>query len=340
MRVAALGRTHWLYDSIQACVKARHQIVLIGTSPAEREYSKSHEDFKGLAEELGCPFFCDKLINSPEYIQMVRQSGAEIAVSVNWQTMIGQEILDQFKYGVINAHAGDLPRFKGNACPNWAILSGDEKVVLTLHFMDATLDGGPILIQREFPLRSDTYIGEVYQFMSKNIPSMFVEALEGLASRTIVPRAQSRDPSFWLRCFPRLAQDGEIDWNRSAIDLYRLVRASSEPFLGAYSFVDTKKIIIWRAHPEKLAYPYLGVPGQVLEIRRDMGSVTVLTGEDVLVLEEIGAASGGRYPASDLIKSTRIRLGFNFAKALKNLDDRIAQLDKKLLQILNKADGT
>jgi UDP-4-amino-4-deoxy-L-arabinose formyltransferase/UDP-glucuronic acid dehydrogenase (UDP-4-keto-hexauronic acid decarboxylating) len=338
MRVAAIGRTQWLYDSIRACVKAGHQIVLIGTSPAEFEYSKIQEDFKVLAEELKCPFFCNKLINSPEYIQMVRQSGAEIAISVNWQTMIVQEFLKQFKYGVINAHAGDLPRFKGNACPNWAILSAEEKVVLTLHFMDVTLDGGPILLQREFPLRCDTYISEVYQFMSKNIPPMFVEVLGGLASGTIVPRPQPNDPALWLRCFPRLPQDGEVDWNRSAIELYRLVRANAEPFNGAYSSIGNEKIIIWRAHPEKLAYSYLGVPGQVVEIRHKIGSVAVLTGEGVLVLEEIEMASGGRCPASDLIKSTRIRLGLDLAQALMRLDDRVTQLEGRLNQILKKND--
>jgi len=336
MRVAAFGRTHWLYDSIRACAKAGHQIVLIGTSPAESEYSKTQEDFKGLSEEMGCEFFCDKVINRQEYIQMLRQSGAEVAISVNWQVMIGQEILEQFKYGVINAHAGDLPRFKGNACPNWAILLGEEKVVLTLHLMDVNLDGGQILLQREFPLRSDTHIGEVYQFMSKNIPSMFVEVLDGLTSRTIVPRAQPDDFTLWLRCFPRLPQDGEMDWNRSAIELYRLVRANSEPFAGAYSFIGTEKIIIWRAYPEKLAYPYLGVPGQVVEIRHKTGSIAVLTGEGILVLEEIEMATGGRCTASDLIKSTRIRLGLDLARALMNLDDRIAQLERGLKQILKK----
>ena len=330
MRIAALGRTQWLLDSIRACVEAGHQIVLIGTSQAEREYSVTQRDFKRLAEELKCSFFCDTALHKPEYIQMIRESRAEIAISVNWQTMIGQRILDQFKYGVINAHAGDLPRFKGNACPNWALLSGEEKVVLTLHLMDATLDGGPILLQREFPIRSETYIGEVYQFMSKNIPSMFVEVLEGWTSGTVVPRPQPDDPKLWLRCFPRFPRDGEVDWHRSANELSRLVLASAEPLAGAYSFLNTKKITIWRAHPEELPYNYLGVPGQVIEIRHESGNVAVLTGEGLLVLEEIEIAGEKRGPASHWIESTRIRLGLDLAQAVMHLDDRITQLEKKL----------
>jgi len=112
MKVAALGRTQWLYDSIRACASAGHKIVLIGTNPSQPEYSVTEKDFKHLAKELKCPFFLDKTIDRPEYFRMVKQSKAEVAISVNWQTVVGRKMLEQFNYGVINAHAGDLPRFK------------------------------------------------------------------------------------------------------------------------------------------------------------------------------------------------------------------------------------
>lgn len=336
MKVAAFGRTEWLYDSIRACAAAGHKIVLIGTSPSQPEYSVTEKEFKNLAKELRCPFFSDKTIHRPEYIQMVNLSEAEVAISVNWLTIIGRKMIELFKYGVINAHAGDLPRFKGNACPNWAILSGEEKVILTLHLMTETLDGGAILLQREFPLSANTYIGDIYRFMSENIPPMFVEVLRGLADRIILPRKQTAELSRSLRCFPRLPRDGEVDWNRSAVDLSRLVRASAEPFAGAYSFIGTDKIIFWRAHPETLPYRYLGIPGQVVEIRDSEGSVAILTGEGVLVLEEIEAGGGRRGPASNFIQSIRIRLGLDVAQVMTQLDDRITQLERKLRHISKK----
>jgi methionyl-tRNA formyltransferase len=333
MRVAALGRTKWLYDSIRACAAAGHKIVLIGTSPPQPEYSVAEKDFKNLAKELRCLFFSDKTIHRPEYIQMVKQSKAEVAVSVNWQTVIDQKMLEQFNYGVINAHAGDLPRFKGNACPNWAILSGEKRVVLTMHLMDETLDGGAILLQREFPLRSETYISDVYQFMSKNIPSMFVEVMNGLSAGTIIPKNQPTDKKHWLRCFPRLPRDGEVDWARSALELSRLVRANAEPFAGAYSYIGIDKIIFWKAHPEKFPHKYFGVPGQVTEIRNENGTVAVLTTEGLLILEEIEVASGKRGAASNFIKSTRIRFGQDVAQTLVHLNATIKRLEKKLRQI-------
>lgn len=340
MRFAALGRTQWLYDSIRKAVAKGHEPVIIGTSPAAPEYSIKEDHFARLAEELGCVYFCDSAINQPHYLEMIRRSRAEVAISVNWLTLIAQNLIDQFKYGVINAHAGDLPRFRGNAVPNWAILAGETKVVLTLHQMTLDLDAGPILLQREYPLAPDTYVRDIYRFLSDNIPTMFTNVLDGLAAGTIVPRAQSKDLSLSLRCFPRLPEDSEIDWTFSAEDLARLVRASAEPFSGAYTFLDSEKLVVWRAHAEQLSYPVLGKPGQVIQLRSESGQAAVLATDGVFVLEEIETVSGSRGRPTDFIKSTRVRLGLNLSKELGAIEHRVAQLEKKLEQLTSEGDET
>jgi methionyl-tRNA formyltransferase len=333
MRFAALGRTEWLYKSILQAAERGHDVVLIGTCPAAPEYSVDENDFARLAEQLGCPFFCDAAINNARNIKIVQQARPEVAISVNWLTVIGQEMLNQFKHGIINAHAGDLPRFKGNAVPNWAILTGENKVVLTLHEMALDLDSGPILLQKEFPVTPDTYISDIYRFLSENIPTMFAETLDGLALGTITPRQQSKDPSLVLRCFPRLPEDGEIEWSSPAEDLARLVRASAEPFSGAYSYLADEKITIWRAHAEKLPYPFLGIPGQVVQLRPQTGEVAVLANDGILVLEEGATANAGRGRASELIKSTRIRLGSNLSLRVAALSQRVVDLEKQLKEM-------
>ena len=330
MRVAALGRTHWLYDATRAAAAAGHTIVLVGTAPASPEYRVDEGDFARLATELGARFFCDAAINRPRYAELVEQSGAEVAISVNWPTLIGQELLDAFPHGVINAHAGDLPRYRGNASPNWAILAGEDKVVLTLHRMTVDLDAGPIVLQRELPLTGATYIGDVYASLDRDIPSMFVEVLEQLAHGPAQPREQPTDPSLALRCFPRLPRDGEIDWSRSAEELARLVRASSRPFAGAYSFVGTTRLIVWRARPERLPFPWLGVPGQVAERRLQRGEVAVLTGDGVLVLQEVEAVPGPPRPATEVLTSMRMRLGVDLASEVERLSRQVADLEGRV----------
>jgi methionyl-tRNA formyltransferase len=330
MKFAAFGRTHILYNAIQYCVKHGHEVVLVGTCPAAPEYSVKEHDFQRLAEQLSCPFFNDPGINQPRFVQMVKESKAEIALSINWLTLIGHTMLSQFKYGVVNAHAGDLPRYRGNACPNWAILAGEDKVVLSLHQMTTELDAGQIFLQKTFPLSPTTYIGDVYRFIEDNVPHMFLEVLELADSGMLEGMPQPEDISLSLRTFPRLPRDSEIDWSESAETITRLVRASAEPFSGAYTYLDTEKVVVWRAHPARLPYPYLGMPGQVAHRDLQTGEVTVLTGEGVLVLEEAELLSAGRKKASEIIRSTRARLGMHLTTEITELHHRIAELEKQL----------
>ena len=337
MRVAALGRTHWLYDSIVALDKAGHEVVLIGTSTAAPEYMVGEKDFEELAARLGCPYFCDASINRAEHVELARSLAAEAAISVNWPTLIGEEMMAAFKHGIVNAHAGDLPRFRGNACPNWAILNGEDKVVLTLHQMIADLDAGPIVLKRSLPLTETTYIGDVYRFLERAIPEAYVEAIAGLDSGSLTPTEQSLDPAHSLRCFPRTPEDGGIDWNRPATDIAKLVRASAEPFAGAFAQLTGERLTIWRARAEKLPYPSLGVNGQVVRVDTDRGEAWILCDEGVLVLEQV-ELEGKRGGATEFIRSTRTRLaaGDPVATQLQAMNSRIEALER----LMGSAQGT
>jgi methionyl-tRNA formyltransferase len=327
IRFAALGRTESLFDSARAAVSRGHELVLVGTAPAAPEYGVGPSEFAQLAEEVGAAYFCDAAINRHEHVRMAGESGAAVAISVNWPTLIGTQMLDQFRYGVVNAHAGDLPRYRGNATPNWVILAGEDQVVLSLHRMVERLDAGPILAQRAFRLTDSTYIGDVYRFLSAAVPELFVEVLDELETGSVVAREQPDAPHLSLRCFPREPRDGELDWSQPAAALDRLVRASAEPFAGAYSFLDMDKVVVWRAHSEPLGYPSLGVPGQIVEVRGETGEVVVLTGDGVLVLEEVEASPGGRVRAAERIRSTRARFGMDITGEMAEVLRRLRELE-------------
>jgi len=234
-----------------------------------------------------------------------------------------------FAHGIINAHAGDLPRFRGNACPNWAILNGENKVVLTLHKMNLDLDAGSILLKRHIPLTDSTYIGDVYQFLDQAIPTAFVEVFARMENGPIVFVDQSRDLADSLRCFPRVPADSKINWNFSAIEISKLVRASSKPFAGAYALLMGERLIIWRARTEKILYPSLGVCGQVVRTDADQGEVWILCGEGMLVLEQV-EYRGVCSKATDIINSTRTRLdsGDFCSEQLQALRRRLEALER------------
>lgn len=343
MKIVALGRTRWLLDSIRALADHGHQFCLIATSPASPEYGVTEEDFRKLAQTYHCPFFCDSRIERPAYLEMLRAANADVAISVNWPTVLTEQILDLFPHGVINAHFGDLPRFRGNAAPNWAILNGEKQVTVTLHRMAPSLDAGPVFLKRSMELRADTYIADVYEFASRAVPEMFVEVITKLQSGEAKAYEQPTDPKLSLRCFPRHPFDSEIDWNQNADSIVRLVRASAEPFAGAYTYVrlqtGLKKLIVWRARAGKLDYPCLGIPGQVIARDSKSGEVAVLAKEGVVILEEVEIPSMGRGKPFNLITSTRVRLGLQVSLEIESLWSELQALRSNLPSGEQRRDG-
>ena len=313
MKFAALGRTVWFYKTIEELVQRGHQAVLIGTSTPAPEYTVDHSELKSLALKLSCPFFCDANLNEPHVRGLLNSCRADVGVSVNWVSIIPPQILNLFPFGLLNAHAGELPRYRGNAAPNWAIINKESRMGLTIHQMSAKLDAGPVILTRYFPLGENTYLQDAYDFMEASIPAMFAESLDGLQSGGLKPIPQPDDPALSLRCFPRRPQDGLIDWGLPAKQIHCLVRASSEPLSGAFTFLNRRKLIIWRARPEVLPYPWLGMPGQVALVDKKSQEAAVLTGEGVLVLEEVETQSQGRVPAAQVLKSPRMRLGLDLS---------------------------
>jgi len=298
---------------------AGHEPACIVTCAAAPEYRRTADDFRRLAEELNCPFLHTERINSPEALTFIGKTQPDIGVSVNWRTIVGRKCRNLFPLGIINVHLGDLPRYRGNATPNWAIINGESKTVVTLHLMAAALDAGPIVLQRDIPIESTTYIGDVYDRAAELAPAMLVEAVAGLADKSLVPRPQDDNPATTLRCYPRLPRDSEIDWRLTADHLGRLVRASSRPYRGAYTYIEGDKLTIWRAHAEAAPGPYLGTPGQVAEVRPKTGEVAVISGDGFLVLERVGRADEPERPAADVITSNRTRLGLDIAAELMRI---------------------
>ena len=198
-----------------------------------------------------------------------------------------------------------------------------------MHQMNADLDAGPVVLKKSLPLSESTYIGDVYRFLDHAIPEAYVEALDGMKSGDLVPVPQSLDPALSLRCFPRMPEDGGIDWNRPAQEIAKLVRASAEPFGGAFAWLKGERVTIWRARAATLPYPSLGVGGQVVRVDGDCGETWVLCGEGVIVLEQVELA-GKRGAAADFIRSTRMRLaaGDAVTAQLQAMNGRIEALER------------
>lgn len=315
MRFAAIGRTELLYDTILALRSAGHELTCIITAPAAPEYTRNEIDFEQLADDIGCPFTLSTNLDEENTLEKIKDS--ELAVSVNWPFILTQEILGLFPKGVLNIHAGDLPRYRGNACLNWAILQGDDQVCLSVHIMQpGQLDCGPVLVQRSYPVIKTTDYQEIMHWIQKVTPKMFCEALDHL---TLNPKhalkiAKPNAPEAF-RCYPRVPEDGWIDWQQEASMIHRLVRASTSPLPGAYTYRWYKsrleKIIILQTRiPEETLGMDLAIPGQVLRNDTISGESLVACGnKTILALKKCRIEGNPPFAPGSKWNTFRVRLG-------------------------------
>lgn len=334
MRFAAFGRTSMCFNTIEALVRAGHTPTIIGTCRAAPEAAVREADFERLAERLGIPFFNNIRINSDEIVDQLASTNSEIAVSVNWLNILRQKVCDLFPHGVINGHAGDLPRYRGSAPWAYAILNGESRMGICIHKMDpGELDSGAILLREFVPIGRDTKVGDLIDACERLIPKMFVDVLTGLEKRRIRSEPQSDEPSLVLRGFPREPVDGLIRWEQSAEQIARVVRASSKPYAGAYTFFEGEELHVWDAQPHDIQDPHLGVPGQLIQRNSDTGSVWVLTGNGSVELKQISYRGETQQAPADLLRSLRIRLGMRIEDEILTLRQRVNALTERLVRI-------
>lgn len=305
MRIAIIGRTEILYETALRLRRLGHEIALIITSKEAPEYTRTSEDFRSLAESIDARF-----IHTPRIEETVENIRClpliDVAVSLNYSAVIPDSVIDLFPLGILNAHGGDLPRYRGNACQAWAILNGEDRVGLCIHRMiGGELDSGDIIARGYFPLTISTKVTAVYQWMSEQIPILFEDALVHLESDPqYLFESQSKSADDALRCYPRKPEDGKIDWRSNAVDILRLVNACNRPYAGAFCDLDGQPLIVWDAvlAPNE---NFLAVPGQVTLIGD--GFIEVATGCGKLRLNEVELA-GEIQPPNKLITSIRKRL--------------------------------
>jgi len=305
MRIAIIGRTEILYDVAERLHDEGHELVCVLTAKEAPEYKRTADDFRMLAKSYNVPFAQGgRIQNSYEFLQ---KAAAEIAVSINYTGVIPQEVINLFPLGILNAHGGDLPKYRGNACQAWAILNGEKRIGLCIHRMiGGELDSGDIIARDYLPIDQDTKVTWVWEWMVQRIPELMVEAVTRLYSEPdYVLEHQSKDPKDALRCYPRKPEDGRIDWRQSALNVLRLINASNKPYAGAFCDYEGDKLIIWNAGLVNDDEVFCAVPGQVTKIGE--GFIEVACGEGKLRLLEIEMNQQAIKP-SELIRSIRKRL--------------------------------
>jgi len=305
MRVAVIGRTEILYQLINDLLYLGHEVTCIITAKEAPEYNKTKKDFEELAIKYEIPFSDE--IPIVKNFSVIEKSKSDIAISINYPGIIPQSIIELFEYGILNAHAGDLPRYKGNACQSWAILNGEKKIGLCIHKMIGDkLDAGDIIARMYYPITINTKITEILDWISKTTPQLIIKSLNILKDNSdFVLQTQHENDDSSLRCFPLKPSDGKINWNSTSDDILKKINAFNKPFQGAYSFLNEKKIIIWDAQLTEYKFNFCAIPGQVICIEK--GFIKVACLNSIIRINKVEYDNSLGSP-DQFIKSIRNRL--------------------------------
>lgn len=306
MRIALIGRTALLAKIGRESIRRGHVVAAIVTAKETAETTGDRETIREFAEECNAKLLVGPRL-TPFREALLSLGPIDIGLSVNYVSVVTDQEIAMFNLGVLNAHGGDLPRYRGNACQAWAILNSETSVALCIHKMEGgRLDSGPIIRRDRFSLSEDTYIGDIYDWMSLVTPHLMVDAAEQLGvDPTFFLEIQSAEPQNSLRTFPRRPEDGKIKWSCNADEVCRLVRASSRPFSGAFATYEGRVIRIWRANVVATT-PICSVPGQIVEISDQYFDVSAANGTEVVRVSECSFDDGSSWQSE--LKSIRARL--------------------------------
>jgi methionyl-tRNA formyltransferase len=250
----------------------------------------------------------------------------EAVVISSYDRLLGPEVLSLSRF--VNVHYSPLPRYRGRANVNWAIINGDKEAAITIHSMAPGLDNGNILYQEGTAIGPRDTAGSLYDRLNaiqeRELGRIVVRVLSGY-------EGQIQDESGSTYGCTRIPSDGEIDWTAETVVIDRLIRALSPPFPGAFTYFEGRRLIISRAAVPPDAPVYEGrIAGRVIASSPHKGWVDVLTGDGVLRLVEVEPEPGHPCPPSSLIKSTRATLGLS----KQHLLHRIMALEERLGSLL------
>jgi methionyl-tRNA formyltransferase len=287
-----------------------------------RPVQQPDDPVAALAERHGVKVFTDTSVGAID--DLVKRLLPDCVVVSSYDRILPPWVLARKPF--INVHYSPLPRYRGRANVNWAILNGEKSTAISIHALEADLDGGRILFQQEIPIGPSDTVADLYDRLN---------AIQGRQLGPAVVRHVSGDPGTLQSgeasygC-TRLPRDGEIDWKQSTATIDSLVRALVTPFPGAFTYLHGRRLTVWKAMPVADAPRYAGrVPGRIVAVSRANGYVDVLTGDGVLRLLSCQMEGADPSAPASLIRSVKLTLGLSTADLLTRmqaLEHQVARL--------------
>jgi methionyl-tRNA formyltransferase len=305
MRVVFMGTPAAAVPTLRRCIEDGQEVVAVWTQP-DRPSGRGHKltppPVKEFALAQGLTVHQPAKIKTGEARELFASHDADVAVVVAYGRILPSSFLNAPRVGCVNVHFSLLPKYRGAAPVNWAIVRGEALTGITTMRMDEGLDTGPILLQRAVQIGARETATELMTRLSVLGAEVLSETLTKLDQ--IRAREQVAAEATFAPVLRR--EDGLIDWSQSAFEIERRVRGF-QPWPNAYTTFDARRLIIWRASAER-DVERAANPGQIIEAQGETLVAGCAEGT-VLRLEEVQPEGKRRMSARDFLNGTRLQRG-------------------------------
>lgn len=301
MKLIFAGTPEFAAVALDALIQAGHDIALVLTQPdrpAGRGMKLTPSPVKQLALERGLPVSQPLSLKSAEIQFELAAVGAEAMIVAAYGLILPKAVLEAFPRGCLNIHGSLLPRWRGAAPIQRAILAGDAETGITIMQMDQGLDTGAMLLEEAVAIAADDTAQTLHDKLAEVGGRLIEQALAEIDH--LPPRAQDDAGATYAAKLSK--QEAAVDWSKSAAEIERAVRAYN-PFPVAQTTLGGENLRLWRAKPMAGS----GTPGEILRTSPD--GILVACGEGALLLEEVQKAGGKRLAAAQFLAGNPLRVG-------------------------------
>lgn len=311
MKIVFMGTPDLAAEVLNTMMEKGCEVTLAVTQP-DRPKGRGRGVIKTpvheCADRWGIPVFSPDKVKKPEAVERLRAEAPDLIVVAAFGQILSKEILDLPRFGCVNVHASLLPKYRGAAPIQWAVINGEEKSGVTIMQMDEGLDTGDILLQEEIPLEPGETGESLYNKMAALGGELLVKALPMIEEGSLVPTRQDDSASTYASMLRK--EMGNIDWTMPAAQIERLVRGLNS-WPGAYTYLGGKMLKIWGSRLADAREEGICIdncePGTIAGTGKD--AVYAACGEGILALTEVQYEGKKRMSARSFLMGARIEPG-------------------------------
>lgn len=305
MKVIFMGTPDFSVGTLEALVLAGHEVVLAVTQPDKPKGRGKEMQFtpvKECALKYDIPVFQPRRVREAGCIEKLREYNADIIVVVAFGQILPKEILEMTTYGCVNVHASLLPKYRGAAPIQWAIIDGEKETGVTTMQMDEGLDTGDMLLKTVIPIEEKETGGSLHDKLAAAGAKLCVETLEALQHKTVTSISQGETTTSYAKMLDK--QLGDIDWEQDAVAIERLIRGLN-PWPSAYTNWNGKVMKIWDADVEEGESKEK--PGTIVKVEKN--GFYVQTGKGLLVVRELQIPGKKKMDAGAFLRGYQVKEG-------------------------------